>query len=399
MRGLESLPGGHHVAWFWEAVARGGEGISAEELAAHVIGGGWSPHVGLDSPPLFALSLRNGVFAGAALKEVARGNDGLVRTTFWTPSGLRLDAHFVLDPDREHRITTVGLRLEGGASTTAITVAALRAAHYVADEPKILADTLAQALSGEFAVGQIAQVQANRTALPGRHQVAVRSRWAEDTVAEAQTERVAQYVLLGAGLDSFAYRRHPEPNDGLRVFEVDQPISQAWKRRRLADIGVDVPQSVVFVPVDFETHDLDIELSKAGFDAERPSVVAWLGVTFYLTSEAIDATLDCVARWAPGTTLLFDYCLPETLWDTFEKWSGDIHRSIAAFVAASGEPFISLFTPEEIEAFLRAHGYHSIEHLDHDAARTAYMPGHPPGPPGPLPWYRFVRAIVSAKRP
>jgi len=76
------------VAWFWEAVARGGEGISAEELAAHVIGGGWSPHVGLDSPPLFALSLRNGVFAGAALKEVARGNDGLVRTTFWTPRSL-----------------------------------------------------------------------------------------------------------------------------------------------------------------------------------------------------------------------------------------------------------------------------------------------------------------------
>jgi hypothetical protein len=120
MRGFESLPGGHHVAWFWEAVTRGGEGISAEELAAHVIGGGWSPHVGLDSPALFALSLRNGVFGGAAaLKEVARGADGLVRTSFRTPSGLRLDAHFVLDPDREHRITTVGLRLEGGASTTA----------------------------------------------------------------------------------------------------------------------------------------------------------------------------------------------------------------------------------------------------------------------------------------
>ena len=190
------------MAWFWDAVARGGEGISAEELAAHVISGGWSPHVGLDSPALFAFSLRNGVFGGAALKEVARGADGLVRTSFQTPSGLRLEAHFVLDPDREHRIiptpaerfmrytvrgnttfrkspsegkqsagvgiTTVGLRLEGGASMTAITAAALRAAHYVADEPKILADSLAQSLSREFAVGQIAQVQANRMALPGR---------------------------------------------------------------------------------------------------------------------------------------------------------------------------------------------------------------------------------------
>ena len=390
----ERSPGGHNVAWFWEAVARGGEGISAEDFAAHVIGGGWSPHVGLDSPALFASSLRSGVFSGATLTGGGRDADSLIRTSFRTPSGLRLDAHFVLQPDSDHRITTVGLRLEGGASATAITVAALRAAHYVVDEPKILADTLAQALSGEFAAGQIGQVRADRTALPGRHQVAVRSRWAEDTLAEAQAEGVDQYVLLGAGLDSFAYRRR-NPNDGLRVFEVDQPISQSWKRRRLTDIGVDVSRSVVFVPVDFETHDLDRELSKAGFDAGRRSVVAWLGVTFYLTSEAISATLDCVARWAPGTRLLFDYCLPEALWDNFENWNGDIHRNIAAFVAASGEPYISLFTPEEIEALLRAHGYHAIKHLDHEAARAAYIPGHPPGPPGPLPWYQVVRATVS----
>jgi hypothetical protein len=140
---------------------------------------GWSPHVGLDSPALFASSLRNGVFGGAALKEVASGADGLVRTNFRTPSGLRLDAHFVLDPDREHRISTVGLRLDGEGSTTAITPAALRAAHYAVDEPKILPDTFAQALSGEFAAGQIGQVKADPTAVPGRHQVAVRSRWAE----------------------------------------------------------------------------------------------------------------------------------------------------------------------------------------------------------------------------
>jgi methyltransferase (TIGR00027 family) len=354
--------------------------------------------VGLDSPALFVLSLRSGVFTGATLKGDGRCADGLVKTSFRTASGLRLEAHFVLDPDREHRISTVGLRLDGGGSTTAITVSALRAAHYVLDEPKILDDTLAQALSGEFAAGQIGQVRADRTALPGRHQVAVRSRWAEDTFAEAQTEGVDQYVLLGAGLDSFAYRR-PNPDDGLRVFEVDQPISQAWKRRRLADIGVAVPRSVAFVPVDFETHDLNSELSKAGFDVKRPSVVAWLGVTFYLTSEAIDATLGCVAQWAHGTRLLFDYCLPERLWDTFENWSGDIHRGVAAFVAASGEPYISFFTPEEIEGRLRAHGYHAIEHLDHKAARMAFMPGHPPGPPGPLPWYQVVRATVSAKRP
>ena len=85
--------------------------------------------------------------------------------------------------------------------------------------------------------------------------------------------------------------------------------------------------------------------------------------------------------------------------ENFENWNGDIHRNIAAFVAASGEPYISLFTPEEIKALLRAHGYHAIKHLDHEAARAAYIPRHPPGPSGPLPWYRVVRVVGSAKSP
>jgi methyltransferase (TIGR00027 family) len=148
------------------------------------------------------------------------------------------------------------------------------------------------------------------------------------------------------------------------------------------------------VPVDFETQDFNTELSRAGFEARRPAVAAWLGVTFYLTNEAIDATLRRVASWAPGTRLIFDHLLPERLWDGFEPWNGDLQRAVASFVAASGEPYINFFTQDEADALLRARGYDAIEHLDHVALRAAYMGGVGIGPPGPLPWYQVVRATV-----
>jgi methyltransferase (TIGR00027 family) len=215
-------------------------------------------------------------------------------------------------------------------------------------------------------------------------------------MADAQAEGVDQYVLLGAGLDSFAYRR-ADPADGLRIFEVDQPASQGWKRQRLAEIGIGVPGSVKFVPVDFETQDFGAELAKVGFDPRRPSVVAWLGVTYFLTRDAIVATLRRVASWAPGTRLVFDYHLPERLWDSFVGWEGNVMRGTAAFVAASGEPWLNLFSPDEVEALLLVHGYDTVEHLDHDAVRSIYMGGCPPGPPGPVPWTRVVRALVAER--
>ena len=112
------------------------------------------------------------------------------------------------------------------------------------------------------------------------------------------------------------------------------------------------------------------------------------------TSAAIAATLERIARWAPGSRLVLDYDLPKYLWDSFEGWDGDIMRGIAAVVATTGEPWVSLFTPQEVEALLRAHGYDDVEHLDHDTVRSTYMSGHPPGPPGPHPWQRLVRATV-----
>jgi methyltransferase (TIGR00027 family) len=393
----ESL-GGSHVAWFWETVAQAGQAMSAEDWEAHIAEDAFSYAVDLSSPALSASSLQSGVFARATLGRSGLDSDGHVVTSFTTRSGLRLNAVFSLDGAHGEKIASVGIRLEGGASTTAVVTAGVRAAHYVVDEPKILADTLAEALAGEFAAGSIAQVRADPTAVALRHMAAAaRARWAEDTMAAAQAEGVDQYVLLGAGLDSFAYRRG-DPDDGLRIFEVDQPASQAWKRQRIAEIGIEIPGSVTFVPVDFETHDFGTELTKAGFDPRRPSVVAWLGVTYFLTSEAIVATLARVASWAPGTQLVFDYYLPESRWDSFGEWDGNIMRGTAAFVAACGEPFVNYFSPDEVEALLRAQGYDTIEHLDHDTVRSIYMGGHPPGPPGPAPWVRVVRAVVAEPR-
>jgi methyltransferase (TIGR00027 family) len=392
---LDELPGGSHVAWFWEQVASPAKPLSGEDWATHVTRDAFSYVADLTSPGLFVSSLQSGVFASATPGWSGLDGKGQVVTTFTTRSGLRLNAVFLLDAAHGQKISTVGIRLEGGASATAVGTAGVRAAHYAVDEPTILADTLAEALAGEFAAGSIAQVRADPTAVALRHMAAAaRARWAEDTVADAQAEGVDQYVLLGAGLDSFAYRR-ADPDDGLRIFEVDQPASQRWKLRRLAEIGIGVPGSVKFVSVDFETQDFGAELAKVGFDPRRPSVVAWMGVTYFLTRDAIVATLGRVASWAPGTRLVFDYYLPERLWDSFVGWDGNVMRGTAAFVAASGEPFINFFTPDEVEALLRAQGYDAIEHLDHDAVRSIYMGDHPPGPPGPVPWVRVVRAVVA----
>jgi methyltransferase (TIGR00027 family) len=383
-----------HVAWFWRQVTRGGEGLSAAELAEHVTVDARGPQLGFSSPEAFSTSVQTGVFAGATLGEVSVDEQGRIVAGFVTSGGLRLHAVFIGEMAAAGRIKAVGLRIEGGASVTAVSMAGYRAAHWLLDEPKILADTLAEALAGEFAAESIARVRADPTDLAIRYTLAARSRLAEETVFDARSA-ADQYVLLGAGLDSFAYRRS-DPGDGLRVFEVDQPASQSWKRQRLADIGVAIPGSVTFVPVDFERQDLDVELSKAGFDSARASVVAWLGVTYYLSSEAIADTLTRIAGWAAGTRLLFDYQIPERLSDSVPGRDWDRRRAVAAQMAASGEPWVSFFSPEDIEALLRAHGYDSIEDYDHNALRSVYMGGHGAGP-GPLPELRIVRATVTGR--
>jgi len=386
---FDRVRGGAHLRWFWAAVAHGD--ATTADLGAHAGPAASTAQVSFDSPSKFAATLRDSVFAGASLSAISEVGPE-VRCDFRTPSGLALSAVFAFDED-DGRIAGLTFRVEGGASRTALGVAAQRAAHVANDRPVIVDDPLAAQLAGEFATSFIARVKADPFAVAPRFSVAVRARWAEDTLAEAYATGVDQYVILGAGLDSYGYRG--ELRSKVRVFEVDHPVTQAWKRDRLTAVGVDIPSTVSFVPVDFETDDLDAELERHGFDASRPSVVAWLGVVFYLTTAAISSTLDRIARWAPGTRLLFDYPLPESAWPAGDGWDPAIGRSGPAAAAASGEPWLTSLTPQAVEELLHAAGFVGVEHLDHRAARDRYLPGMPPGPPGPLPFSQCVRAEVG----
>jgi methyltransferase (TIGR00027 family) len=188
-------------------------------------------------------------------------------------------------------------------SRTAVLTAAARALHRDEPAPWVLDDPLAAGLAGPDGTVMMARLRAELPA-PGLlafvRWVCVRSRFAEDTAEEAASRGIGQYVILGAGLDSFACRRGGQ-RARLRIFEVDHPATQAWKRQRLAALGLPSPPDLAFVPADLERQPLRDALAAAGFDASAPAVFSWLGVTMYLRPEAIRATLATVADCAAGT--------------------------------------------------------------------------------------------------
>ena len=197
--------------------------------------------------------------------------------------------------------------------------------------------------------------------------MAVRSRYTEDQLAVAVAQGVTQYVVLGAGLDTFAYRN---PFPALRVFEVDFPATQEWKRVMLAEAEIALPPCLTFVPLDFEHRTLAEGLAEAGFDATRPAFFGWLGVVPYLTLEAFRSTLSAIASLPAGTAVSFDYAIsPETL--------GPVGRlafdRLAERVAAAGEPFQLFFTAEGLEVELLRAGFRRIEQLDYGQVNELYF--------------------------
>lgn len=252
--------------------------------------------------------------------------------------------------------------------------AAARALHREEPPPLILDDDLALRLAGEPGEELIerAQTRLGRDGtLSFSRWLCARARATEDLVEKSIAEGIRQYVILGAGLDSFAYRRS-DLADRLRVFEVDHPASQAWKRQRLAEIGVVAPPNLTFTPVDFESQTLDSGLLEAGFDFGAPAVFGWLGVTMYLTLDAIRATLASVASCAAGTRIALTYNQPPENVDAF---GGRVTTTLATMIGETGEPFISVFTPDEFEELMRREGYVSIEHFGPEDAIREYLPG------------------------
>ena len=281
--------------------------------------------------------------------------------------------------------------IEGVPSRTAERMAVERAAHQLIDVPLVLLDPLAIRM---VAPGQAEQLRdRSRRDLnsaitkPMRATVVVRSRIAEDAMAAAAARGVNQYVLLGAGLDTFGYRN---PHAGLHVFEVDQPSTQRLKQERLAAAAVSIPDRVTFVPCDFARQSLPAVLDAAGFDRTRPAVVAWLGVVMYLERKDVLATLRFVASLPVGTVLIFDYALPPAAVPWLIRL---FYRTLLKRLAAQGEPWISFFEPDQLRADLAAAGFTNIEDLDADTINRRYLDNRNDGLK-----VRVPSRIVTARR-
>jgi methyltransferase (TIGR00027 family) len=211
---------------------------------------------------------------------------------------------------------------------------------------------------------------------PFRASIVARARFIEDLVVEQARRGVTQYVILGAGLDSFAQRR-PEMASGLRIFEIDQPGPQAWKHRRLIELGFGVPDWLRFVPVDFEAGGSWRDgLASAGFDNSQPAIVVSTGVSMYLSKEANAATLRQVAALAPGSTLAMTFLFPLELADPEVRPGLEMAEKGAR---ASGTPFLSFFTPAEIVALAREAGFADARHISAADLTQRYFAGRTDG--------------------
>jgi methyltransferase (TIGR00027 family) len=267
------------------------------------------------------------------------------------------------------RLPSRKARASARPSLTALGVAIRRASHQLYDaRPLVLDDPIAVRILGETyrpALEKSASTSNEKSSLAMRAFLLARSRYAEDSLAEACSRGIRQYVLLGAGLDTFAYR-NPYPD--LTVFEVDSPATQQWKRKLVASSDLPVPSNLRYVPVDFERQSLAAQLADSGLDLAAPTVFAWLGVIVYLTQPAFRNTLDFIATFPAGTGVIFDYTLPRNALPPEEL---DGRDELASRVESIGEPFQLFFTPSEIRQQLAA--FQSIEDLDAVALNARYF--------------------------
>jgi len=249
----------------------------------------------------------------------------------------------------------------GAADGTAVRVALWRAMHALVDPaPHVLVDEIGQRLVAPDDGWRRRPDMDPGATSRARASIVARTRFIEDLVVDQAGHGLGQYVLLGAGLDTFVQRR-PKVAAGLRIFEVDRPGPQAWKRQRLVELGYGVPECLRLVPVDLEAGASWWDgLLAAGFDARRPAVVASAGVAMYLSRESNAAMLRQLATLAPGSTLAMTFMLPLELVEPGERPGREATERAAAM---AGTPFRSLYSPQEIMALAREAGFASVRHL------------------------------------
>jgi len=261
-----------------------------------------------------------------------------------------------------------------GPSHTAIMTALHRAAHLLFDaDPKILEDRFARAFAGYesddallSALDKIALADFPRT----RTLFCLRSRYAEDELARAYGRGLGQYAVLGAGLDSFAYRR-PEELGTLDVFEIDHPASQGWKRARVEQLGIARPAWLHYAPIDFEHGTFAHGLAASGIDLTRPTFFSWLGTTQYLSADAVLQTLFTIAAVAaPGSELVMQVIVPPA---RLAPEEAALVSAMAARAASVGEPWLSYFEPTDLDRHLRTAGFGKVMHFDQKQATVRYL--------------------------
>lgn len=259
------------------------------------------------------------------------------------------------------------------AEKTAVRTALWRALHVQVDPPPhVLEDEIGLKLLEPAGGWRQRHDMLPAITARSRATVVARARFIEDLVTAEAARGVGQYVLLGAGLDTFAQRRRNDA-PGLRVFEVDQPGPQAWKRQKLLELGFGIPEWLRLVPVNFETdEDWLARLTEAGFDAKQPAVVASTGVAAFLTRDALLAKLRQVAALSSGSTLAMTFSLPLAFVDEDERAA---RRKTEEFARKSGTPWLSVFAPEEMLALARDAGFQEVRHVSAAELTRRYFVG------------------------
>jgi methyltransferase (TIGR00027 family) len=262
-------------------------------------------------------------------------------------------------------------------SRTALMIARQRAAHQVLDHGAILNDPFAMKILCEDEKEVLQFASAHPLASIGRLITAARSRIAEDALSKAVDGGIRQIVILGAGLDTFALR-NPHGARQIRIYEVDHPATQAWKRQRLADAQIALPPWLISVPVDFEQDDVGEKLAAAGFQQNSPAFFTWLGVVPYLTEDAIGRTLDYMSS-IRNSEVVFDYMEPEA----FSGGLKQLETERTEQLKKMNERSVSRFEPAGMAAILRSHGFCDIEDINFQEIATRFgraiqglAPGH-----------------------
>ncbi|NOT57614.1 MAG: class I SAM-dependent methyltransferase, partial [Deltaproteobacteria bacterium] len=297
----------------------------------------------------------------------------------------------------------------GQPSGTALSAALLRAVHLVCDgEPPILRDDLAAGLCGvqdparlqallarmrTEATTVVGAAQADTVLRAVRAAVLTRTRYTEEAVRAALPRGLTQYVILGAGLDTFAYR-HRDLAATLHVFEVDHPTTQAWKRARLQALQIPLPAHLTFIPVDFERQSLMEALIIGGYRPEVPALFSLLGVTQYLTADAVWATLRHVATASTGSEVVCGYLVPPSSLDTDNQ---RVLTFLQAITATRGEPIRTFFTPDAVASGLSALGFSEIRDIGSDGVLAQYTHGRTDGLQTPQT-HRLVHARAGTAR-